>query len=154
VDERDDRLEHALGVAYRYLNRRERTAGEIRAHLAGRGVDAEAADGAIQALMEHGYLDDARFARVFTQDKRELEQWGGERIMRALLRRGIDRDLVQTALVGDGELDRALALLRRRIARPPGDRRERERALGVLLRKGYEHELALEALARFTHGWH
>jgi hypothetical protein len=37
--------------------------------------------------------------------------------------------------------------LRRRFAEPPSDRRTRERALGVLIRKGYESDLALEALA-------
>jgi regulatory protein len=45
------------------------------------------------------------------------------------------------------ELQRALALLRRRFPDPPRDRRDRDRALGVLLRKGYESELALDALA-------
>ncbi len=52
---------------------------------------------------------------------------------------------------GDGaqesELDRARALLRRRFSVPPATRRDRERALGLLLRKGYEPELALDALA-------
>jgi regulatory protein len=45
------------------------------------------------------------------------------------------------------ELDRALAVLRRRFPDPPQDRRERNRALGLLLRKGYESELALSALS-------
>ena len=47
----------------------------------------------------------------------------------------------------ESELDRALALLRRRFPSPPRDRRERDRALGVLIRKGYDSELALDALA-------
>jgi hypothetical protein len=34
---------------------------------------------------------------------------------------------------------------------PPRERRERERALGVLLRKGYESELALDALSAYAH---
>ena len=50
------------------------------------------------------------------------------------------------------ELDRALALLRRRFPEPLRERRERERALGVLLRKGYESELALDALAAHARG--
>ena len=36
----------------------------------------------IAELLEFGYLDDARYARVFTQDKRTLEAWGNERIAR------------------------------------------------------------------------
>jgi regulatory protein len=42
--------------------------------------------------------------------------------------------------------------LRRRFPEPPEDRRERNRALGMLMRKGYESELALDALAAYARG--
>jgi regulatory protein len=93
------------------------------------------------------------------EDKRELEQWGSDRIRRTLLARGIDRALIEDVLTegastgGVGsELDRALAVLRQRFAIPPQGRRERERALGLLLRKGYEPELALDALYAHARG--
>jgi regulatory protein len=146
-----DGLERALATAYRYLNRCERTQAEVRSHLRRADVDPQDAERAIAALMEQGYLDDARFVGLFVQDKRELEQWGSDRIRQALLARGIDRDLVEKALTepvgGSGsEIERAVALLVRRFPRPLRDRRERERALGVLLRKGYDVELALDAI--------
>jgi regulatory protein len=147
----------------------------MRAHLGRPGAGAEDLERAVATLLEQGYLDDHRFARLFVQDKRELEEWGSDRIRRALLARGVDADLVEEALTehdagagpGDpagpggagneperagttGEMDRALALLRRRFPTPVGDRRERERALGVLLRKGYDTDLALEAITGHT----
>lgn len=148
----DAGLEQALVTAYRYLNQRERTQAEMRAHLEGKGIGSRDVERSIAALGEHGQLDDSRFARLFVQDKRELDEWGGDRIRQVLLSRGIDRDLVEEALaeheqVAGSELDRALALLRRRFPSPPQDRRERDRALGVLLRKGFEPELALDAIA-------
>jgi regulatory protein len=104
-------------------------------------------------LRDQGFVDDARFARMFAEDKRTLEQWGSERIERALLARGIGRELVAAA-VGDqpshAEADRARELLERRFRFPPTDARGRERALGVLLRKGFDSELALEAIASFA----
>jgi len=149
----DERLDDALALAYRYLNRRERTAAETLAHLTGKGVDEETAHGAVRALAEHGYLDDARYATMFVQDKRELDRWGSERIRRALLGRGIQHDLVEAALAaGDGELERAVAVLRKRFTRPLEGQRERERALGVLVRKGYDWDLALEALTSYARG--
>jgi regulatory protein len=148
--------QRALELAYRYLSRRERTACELRRHLLGREIDEASIAEVIDELAREGSLDDARFARLFVQDKRELEQWGTDRIRRALLARGINGELVEAALAtGDGdangasELDRALGVLRHRFPTPPQGRRERERALGVLLRKGYEPELALDAL--YTH---
>jgi regulatory protein len=105
----------------------------------------------VQTLREQGYLDDARFARLFAADKRTLEGWGSDRIRRTLAGRGIDRDLIDAALAAggapDAERERALELLRRRFPTPPAERRDRDRALGFLLRKGYDSELALEALS-------
>ena len=154
-----DLLERALELAYRYVNRRERTTSEVRLHLEHKDVGPATAEEALAALVEQGVVDDVRFARLFVQDKRELEQWGAERIRRGLLSRGIDRDVVDIALAESGEqavdgqseteLDRALSLLRRRFAAPPHDRRERDRALGVLIRKGYDPDLALDALAAY-----
>jgi regulatory protein len=148
-----DRLEHALEFAYRYLNRRERTVDEMRRHLAREGVEAATVDDAVRELLEAGYLDDARFARILAEDKRELEHWGQDRIARTLLARGIDRELIEQTLAADapgGELSRALALLHRRFPSPPTDRRARDRALGVLLRKGFDSELALDALRAYA----
>jgi regulatory protein len=148
-----DGLEQALAVAYRYLNRRERTEAEVRSHLGRAGVDPPDAEQAIATLLEQGYLDDARFVRLFVQDKRELDQWGSDRIRQALLGRGVSPDLVDHALTepdGGDEIERAVAILRRRFPSPAADRRQRERALGVLLRKGYEVELALDAIAAHT----
>jgi regulatory protein len=150
---RPDRVQHALELAYGYLNPRERTVAEVRVRLEQRGVETSAIDQVIETLLEQGYLDDARFARIFAQDKRELEYWGADRIRRTLRHRGIDRELIDATLGAEPaqtELDRALALLRRRFPSPPRDRRERDRALGVMLRKGYESELALDALAAFA----
>lgn len=156
------RLQKALDLAYAYLNARDRTVGEVRQHLERRGVSEAATEEVIRILGEQGFLDDTRFARLFVADKRALEQWGGERIRRGLLSRGIDRHLVEAAMAADpdgedaeeseSELDRALALLRRRFPDPPRDARDRNRALGMLLRKGYESELAYDALSAHTRG--
>jgi regulatory protein len=149
----DDRLQRALEIAYGYLNRRDRTQAEVRHRLARDGIEATLIEETVTVLSEQGFLDDSRFARLFTQDKRELEQWGSERIRRTLLERGIERELVEQTLraeLGDSELERALALLRQRFAVAPRDRRERDRALGVMLRKGYDAELALDALAAYA----
>jgi regulatory protein len=150
----EDHAERALALAYRYVGRRERTIEELRSHLAAKGIEPSLTGEAIAALTEQGLLDDARFARLFVEDKRTLEDWGSERIARALRERGVERDLVQAALAAGGshgeELERALQLLRRRCPQPPVEHRERERALGILLRKGFEPDLALEALGAYA----
>ncbi len=67
----------------------------------------------IATLEEFGELDDARFARRYAEDKRELRGWGAERIREALTARGVGRVEIDAALV-DGyeqELERAIAQL-------------------------------------------
>jgi regulatory protein len=156
-----ERLQIALDLAYAYLNARDRTVSEVRQRLERRGVSEAMSEKVSRTLGEQGFLDDTRFARLFVADKRALEQWGSERIRRGLVSRGIDRHLADAALAEEpeavdeepeSELDRALALLRRRFPDPPQDRRDRNRALGMLLRKGYESELAYDALSAHTRG--
>ncbi len=148
-----DDHDRALAFAYRYLNPRDRTEAEVRKHLEDHGLEAPAIDRSILSLTEQGYLNDARYARLYCEDKRELEQWGSERIGRGLLARGIASELVDAALGGEArenELGRAVDLIRRRFPSPPTGR-DRERALGLLVRKGYG-ELALEALSVHARG--
>lgn len=152
-----DQAARALQLAYSYLDRRERTTGEVRRYLLGKGFDAAVTEQSIASLLEEGLLDDHRFARLFTTDKRELEQWGADRIRRILLQRGVRPETIAEALDGetDGsvyedELARALKLLESRFAAPPRSRRDRDRALGVLVRKGYQPEIALDALAAYA----
>lgn len=139
-----------LALAYRYLNRRDRTEGEVRRHLTAKGVAAADIERSVATLSDHGYVDDARYARLFAQDKRVLEGWGSERIRDALASRGIERDLIEAAIAdedgAESEMERALEILRRRFPSPSWEPRERDRALAVLLRKGYDSELALDAL--------
>jgi regulatory protein len=146
------RLEHALTLAYRHLGKRDRTASQVRAHLASREVPEATIDAAVEELAQLGYLDDARYARVFAEDRRSLDGWGPERIERALLAAGVDGSLVEAAIgmrdAGD-ELDAAIELLRRRCRAVPASERERERALGILVRKGYDRELAYDAVRAF-----
>jgi regulatory protein len=152
------RLQHALDVAYRYLGHRDRTVFEVRRHLEAKRVEAQTVDEAVAELAEQGYLDDARYAQRFVEDRRRLDGWGAERIERKLLGAGVDRSLVAAALTGpagdgdgDGhdELTAAVAVLRRRFRVPPETDRDRDRALGVLIRKGYELELAYDAIRAF-----
>jgi regulatory protein len=144
-----DSLQHATDVAFRFLGHRDRTVAEVRRHLLKKGVEEEAIDHAVAELGEQGYLDDARFAVRFVEDRVTLDGWGSDRIERRLVELGVDREHVGAALRGRDfgtELDAALELLRRRWREPPATDRERERALGFLVRKGYDLEIAYDAI--------
>jgi regulatory protein len=147
-----ERLQHALDVAYRFLGRRDRTVAEVRGRLEAEEIEPEVVDGAIAELSRQGYLDDARYALRFAEDRRTIDAWGTERIERRLLAVGVEPALVAAALGERGaaeELEAALAVLRRRFPRAPADDRGRDRALGLLVRKGYDLELAYDAVRAY-----
>jgi regulatory protein len=68
--------ERALDLAYRYLGRRDRTVAEMHRYLEGKGVDPAAITATAAELSTQGYLDDARYAQRFAEDRRELDDWG------------------------------------------------------------------------------
>jgi regulatory protein len=147
----DVRLQHARDLAWRALNRREHTVAEVARLLARKRVEPAVIDSVIGELCEQGYLDDASFAQRFAEDRRRLDGWGAERIERRLLALGIEREHVAAAVGcqgADEELDAAVAFLQRRFPDPPATPRDCERALGMLVRKGYELELAHDAIRR------
>jgi regulatory protein len=111
-------------------------------------VDEEERAAVIARLVTDGLVDDERFARRYAEDKRELAGWGPERIREALLARGVAADLVEAALEGEDDAEqvrRAVAMLGERGLRCDSDP-ERERALRLLVRRGYALELAYEAV--------
>lgn len=144
-----DELQRAVDLAYRALGHRERTVAELRTYLEGKRVEPDAIEHAVAELSSAGFLDDARFAERFAEDKRTLERWGSERIERDLRRRGVPDELVEAVASSQersDELDSALALLADRVREPLTDERRRDRAWRMLVRKGYEPELAYDAV--------
>ena len=107
----------------------------------------------LDELLDGGFVDDAQYALRFADDRRRLDAWGAERIERKLRSLGVAPHLVAAAL-GEQEpgeeMEAALALLRRRVPQVPETLRERDRALGILVRKGYALELAHDALRRYA----
>jgi len=130
------------------ISRKERTVAELRAWLTARGVDGDEAEEAVARLIEIGELDDERFALRYAEDKRELRGWGPDRIREALVDRGIAREVAEQAAAGAGPAEqaaRAAALLRDR-GMSPGDEKGRARALAYLARRGYDYEVAYQAV--------
>lgn len=148
-----ERLQHALDLGYRFLTKRDRIVVEMRRHLQSHDVAPAAIAGAMAELITAGYLDDARYAQRFAEDRRTLDGWGRERIERRLTEMGVDRDVIADALAEHGrgeEVAAAVEVLRRRLPAPPADDRDRNRALGLLVRRGYDLELAHDAIRAFA----
>lgn len=145
----EEALTQALGLCYGQLARREHSVAELRARLVRAGIAEQTIEQAIAIVGEQGYLSDARYAQLLAQDRRALDGWGVARIRERLERAGIERELIDATLAGfDGASERtaAVEVLRRRLVTPPASDRERQRAFGILIRQGFESEVAYDAI--------
>jgi len=145
----EEALTDALALCYGHLARREHSMAELRARLERARVDEEAISRALEIVAEQGYLDDVRYARLLAADRRAIDGWGAERIRERLQHAGVERDVIDATLEAfdhSSERDAALELLRRRWPRPPESDPERQRAFGLLVRQGFESEVAYDAI--------
>ena len=146
LEDPEARLQHARDVAWKALNRRERTVAELARHLAAKRVEPAAIDTVVAELREQGYLDDASYAQRFAEDRRRLDALGrrADRAQAALAGHRPRADRRRGRRAGPrGRAGGGAGAPARRFPDPPQTPRERDRALGVLVRKGYELELAL-----------
>jgi regulatory protein len=150
-----DPRQRAFERALKSISVRERTESEVRDFLTRRGYERDVIGDVVRSLREEGLVDDAGYARRFAEDRRLIDQWGSDRIARDLARRGIGLELIEGALAGidtDDEMAAAIQLLDRRFPMPFDGDRERDKAWRMLVRRGYQPELAYSAVRRHEQG--
>jgi regulatory protein len=132
VPEQADAVEQApLDLAISALRHRDRSAAELDARLAERGVDAEEREQALETLERIGYLDDERFAR--TRAEQLAARGSGDALIRHDLEsRGLAAEHVAGALSSlEPEQERAARIVARRGSGPKTARYLASRGFGA-----------------------
>lgn len=147
--------ERVMADAYRLLGHRARSRAELRARLIEKGHEETVVAAALDRLAGDGLLDDAEFARRYVADKRGLSGWGSGRIRRGLAELGVAPEVIDAELEesreGRGEeLERALAVLRRRGAPVPPLDAARRKGYQALVRRGFTGDVAYAAVRRWA----
>ncbi len=152
-----DALTDALARCYSHIARREHSVAELRARLERARFAPQTIEEALATVIEQGYVNDERYAQLLAEDRRTLDGWGVERIRDRMVRAGIDRSLIEITLApfdAASERDAALAVLRRRLPTPPASPAERQRAFALLVRQGFETDIAYDAVRLHERGSH
>ena len=148
--------EAAFERALEALSHKERTSAELGDWLPGRGFEAGEIEEAIERLTVAGRTRRRALRRSLRGRQARAARLGAgadpaSRSRRARAGALADR---RPRWTGDGradQLERAIELLERRAERPV-DERSRGRALAYLARRGYDSELAYEAVRAFEGG--
>lgn len=140
-------------AANRLLRVRPRSSGELRERL-GKRFPKEAVDGAVDALVRSGAVDDARLADNLAEHLGEVRPHGREAIRDRLERAKLGAEMLEQALdehapsPGEGQraVDAARSQLKRLQALSLTPEAMRRRMFGVLARRGFDAETAAEAV--------
>ena len=149
------RVQDALERAFRFIAKRERTVAQVSARLERDGIEQPIISEVVAQMVADGYLSDQRFAALYAEDRRAIDGWGNERIIINLREAGISPEIIESVVGSRGHSDQvedAIRVLDQRVGVRPSDERERERALGMLARRGYSLEIAYDAVRAFERG--
>lgn len=128
------------------LNRRDYATGEARSKLASYGFRDIEIDQAIARALDARFLDDARFASQFI-DERKRRGWGRRRIEAELTRRGVDPSELPGYPVeffsDDDDFERAQDILRRKTI---PETKAYEKLVRHLMAKGFPYSVASAAV--------
>jgi len=154
-----DAVLRAKAVALNYIAYRPRTEREVRRKLAEKGFSDDFIAPVIERLYALGYLDDAAYARNYAHARYANKGYGPQRIRTELLRRGVNRALVDatvdelTATSDPLEAARSYAEKRwQRLAGETDSRKRLKKLSDFLVRRGFTYDTVRRVLAELTEG--
>ena len=98
VDQEADPYSIANTIALNALVARAKSKGELLAHLKKRGVEDDVAQATIFRLQEKGLIDDAEFAKAWTQSRHTAKKLSKRIIASELRTRGVDQQSIDEAV--------------------------------------------------------
>lgn len=141
----------ARTIVLRQLTAGPRTRAQLAAALSRRDVPADVAEAVLDRFEQVDLVDDEEFARQWVSTRHTGRGLARRALAHELRQRGVAEDLVRDAvdaLDPKDELATARELVRRRAASMTADdpARRTRRLAGMLARKGYGAEVAMQAI--------
>lgn len=133
-------------AAYRLLGYRQRSVRGLRTRLLQKGWESDEIEPVIKELCDKGYLDDLKFARMYTRDKIKFKYLGPVALRNELFRTGVDKEIIEKVIdeayssKSPRELMLELLLKKRISLDKPMENKEKIRLVNLLKRKGYKWE--------------
>lgn len=135
-----DTLRKAKKRALYLLGERLMCRGELVSKLT-KTYNAQVAEEAAEYVCSLGYVNDEEYAPKLAEYLIKRKHWGARRARYEMLRRGLDRELVENALadIPEEELDEELlTLIEKRYSQKVQDYDDRRRTIAALARRGYD----------------
>lgn len=134
------------------LGERNMCRGELLSKLS-KTYGGEIAEEAVEYIDSLGYINDDEYAPRLAEYLVHRKRWGIRRAKQEMIRRGLDRELVDNVLAdfSEEELDEELtALIEKKYYAKIGSYDDRRRTIAALMRRGYDYSAikrCIEAVA-------
>ncbi len=131
---------NAKDYAVKLLGFCDRSEKEIREKLLKKGYSEAECEEAVDFCCSYGYIDDARYSEHFVHDAVGIKKIGKLRMRAELKKKGIDDEVIDTALSSvEGEAEILKAEMERRFkAADFSDRKVKNKVFGYFQRRGYK----------------
>lgn len=133
--------------ALEYLSRRQMSCAELKKKLIDKGEDEDVADYCVQWLEEHSLIDDESYATAVARHY-SAKGYGAGRVRAELSRRGISRELWDSALDAMPESNDKIDRFITSRLKDPGDRDAVRKLSQALYRRGYSWDEIRHALEK------
>ena len=141
--------------AFALLGKRIHSVYELRTKLRQKKYDADLIQHTIDDLLNNSYLDDTKFAEVYSEEKLRLKLWGKTKLKSELIKKGISSAIINAVLEekfppADEELDNASQLLKKKYSQLKNRNMEHQklvkRLYAFLISRGYSYDVSRQAI--------
>jgi regulatory protein len=142
----------------RLCSRAERSSGDALRLMRRWGVGEVDARRVLARLQEERFIDDSRFAEMFTREKLNLSGWGSYKIKASLRQKGITQDIIAEVvepMLGESDTESRLTeLLQRKVRSVKGssDYEIKTKLIRFALSRGFEMEVAQRCASNIIKG--
>ncbi len=149
---RQERLLKAKSDAMRLLSFRARSSSELAARLRQKRHEASVIQETIETLKRLGFIDDAKFAKLFVESRANSRPSGRRLVETELRRKGVpETEIAKAVSEGAGnEKETALALARSRLSKMGALPllKKKTRLFGLLKRRGFRSDVISAVFAQ------
>lgn len=145
IDEDSDKYFSAL--AFNYVSYSAKTQKQVRDYLLRKGAGERSCDKAISLLLEYGYINDANYSEIYTEQK--SSRIGPRAISYRLKAKGVSQEIVDNSVVVSEEVQLEAATKIAKSAKYQGlePRIKKQRIYAALARRGFDSEIVGKVLS-------
>ncbi len=148
--------QEALAKAMRYCAYQERCHYEVSTKLSNLALDNSVIEEVMAKLIEEGFLNEERYAKVFAEGKFHLKKWGKLKIQKALVDKRVSETCISRGLdeIPEQDYHDTLEELIRKKGpeiKSSNDYQWKHKLATFVIRKGYEPELVWNMVRSIDH---